>query len=93
MDPVTKELSDAAKARCVDVKPSGEEVAVGFLDGSVRIYAFPSFEEKKRFQAVKKLAAGKNQVLAVSQVRYSPNSSLLAVASHDAKVHIYSTVD
>jgi len=38
MDPITGELSDAAKARCVDVKPKGDEVAVGFLDGSVRIY-------------------------------------------------------
>lgn len=93
MDPATNELSDSAKARCVDVKPSGEEVAVGFLDGSVRIYAFPSFQEKKRFQVVKKLAAGKNQVLSVSQIRYSPDSSYLAVASHDAKVHIFSTAD
>jgi len=26
-------------------------------------------------------------------VRYSPDSNLLAVAAHDAKIHIYSTVD
>jgi WD40 repeat protein len=66
MDPATNELSDASKARCVDVKPKGDEVAVGFLDGSVRVYAFPAFQEKKRFQVVKKLAAGKNQVLGIS---------------------------
>ena len=60
MDPATNEQSDAAKARCVDVKPKGDEVAVGFLDGTVRVYAYPTFQEKKRFQVVKKLAAGKN---------------------------------
>jgi hypothetical protein len=66
MNPATNEISDAGKARCVDIKNTGDEVAVGFLDGSVRIYSYPAFNEKKRFQAVKKLASGKNQVLYVS---------------------------
>jgi len=38
LDPSTKELSNAAKGRSVDIDPTGKYAAVGFRDGSVRLY-------------------------------------------------------
>ncbi len=52
MDATTKELSNAAKSRCVDVKSDGTMLALGFLDGTVRILSFPALQEVKRIQVI-----------------------------------------
>ena len=44
---VTNELSNAAKARCMDANPKAVEVAKSLFNGSVRVYANPYFQEKK----------------------------------------------
>lgn len=44
LDPVTNELSNATKGRCVDVSPDGSIVAVGFRDGSFRLYETTKWE-------------------------------------------------
>ena len=38
LDPVTLELSNATKARCTDISSDGKLCAIGFRDGSYRIY-------------------------------------------------------
>jgi hypothetical protein len=38
VDPTTKELSAASKGRSVDIISEGKLIAVGFRNGSVRIY-------------------------------------------------------
>jgi len=66
LDPKTGELTDSCKARCVDMKPKGDEIAVGFLDGSIRVYSYPDFKEKKRIQVIAKAAAGKYKSYTIS---------------------------
>jgi hypothetical protein len=41
MDKKTGELAESSQARAVDVDTSGKLCAVGFRDGSVRVYAIP----------------------------------------------------
>lgn len=37
-DSATKELSNAAKGRSIDIDPSGKYAAIGMRDGSMRLY-------------------------------------------------------
>ena len=66
LDPNTGELTDSCKARCVGIKPKGDEIAVGFLDGSVRVYSYPYFKEKKRIQVIGKVSQGKYKSYTIS---------------------------
>ncbi len=38
MDPKTGELSDAVKGRTIDISSDGKQCAVGFKNGTFRIY-------------------------------------------------------
>ena len=81
VDPVTSELSNATKGRCCDVSNDGKFCAIGFKDGTFRIYETTTWKMVAKKKASEKL---------VQDIRFSPNSKLLAVAAHDFKIHIYS---
>ncbi|CAL4098985.1 unnamed protein product, partial [Meganyctiphanes norvegica] len=67
-------------ARNVHFKPQGNMVAVGFLDGSVSLYSYPELS---------KIGGAHHRQEAVSDIRFSPDGRLLAVASHEQIVDIY----
>ena len=80
-DPATKEPSNACKGRTVDVSLDGKTCAVGFRDGSVRIYNTSDWKMTKRWQLAKKLI--------IQDLKFSPDGKYLAVSSHDMKIYIY----
>jgi hypothetical protein len=71
MNATTKELSDSAKSRCIDVKPDGTMAAAGFQDGSVRIYSLPALKEINRLTVITTTKTITNPQ--VSQVKFSPD--------------------
>lgn len=84
MDPKTKELSDAAKARALDVNDDGKIIAVGFWDGSMKIISTANWKILNEMKVAKEW---------VSDVKFSPNKKFLAYASHDNKVYIHTVHD
>lgn len=89
MDATTKELSNAAKSRCVDIKSDGSMLALGFQDGTVRVLSLPGLQEVKRWQVVTVTKSITNPQ--ISQVKFSPDGNFLAVSAHDWKIHIFAT--
>lgn len=59
----------------------GSQIAVGFKDGTVRIYD----------KELEQLNCFKHSKEWISDVKYSPDGQKLAVGSHDNAVYIYNT--
>jgi WD40 repeat protein/Ca2+-binding EF-hand superfamily protein len=79
-DKKTGDLQDSAKLRSVTVCQEDKHVAVGCMDGTVRIVDVQSWKQIKLI---------KNRKRWISEVRYSPNNEYLAVGSHDDIIDIY----
>lgn len=84
LDPATKELSSATKGRSVDISPNGKMAAVGFRDGSFRIYTTKDW---------KIIQEKKHRKEWISDVKFSPNGDYLAVGSHDNFIDVYAIND
>ena len=80
LDPATNELANPTKARCCDVSGDGKFCAVGFKDGSYRIYETTNWKMVAKKKASEKL---------IQDIKFSPNSKMLGVACHDFKIYIY----
>ena len=79
-DPVTKELSNGVKARSIDISPNDKLAAVGFRDGSFRIYSTKDWtlvQEKKHRKEW------------IQDIKFSPEGDRLAVGSHDNFIDVY----
>lgn len=83
-DPKTKELSDAAKARSLDINDDGKLVAVGFRNGGIKIISTANWKILNEIKLAKEW---------ISDVKFSPNKKFLAYASHDNKVYIHTVHD
>lgn len=83
-DPKTKELSDAAKARSLDINDDGKLVAVGFRNGGVKIISTANWKILNEIKIAKEW---------ISDVKFSPSKKFLAYASHDNKVYIHTVHD
>ena len=88
LDPRTKELSKSVKGRSIAVITSNDATmeefkAVGFRDGSVRIY-------NSKWQIVEVKHKRKE---CISELKFSPDGKLLAVGSHDNFIDIYEVSD
>lgn len=55
LDPATQELSNSTKARCCDVSNDGKFCAVGFKDGTFRIYETVTWKMVAKKKASEKL--------------------------------------
>lgn len=84
MDPATGEHSWACQGRCADISPDEKHCAVGFRDGSVRIYSTVNWQ----FVGAKN--PSKRQI---GDIKFSPCGKYLGVASHDCKIYIFSFPD
>lgn len=79
-DPATKELSNAAKGRSIDISPNKKLAAVGFRDGSIRIY----YTKDWTIAAEKK-----DRKSWIQDLKFSPTGEYLAVGSHECFIDIY----
>lgn len=79
-DAATKENAHATQGRAVDVSPSGQHVAVGMRDGSLRVYNTQNW----RIQYCKKISKEW-----IEDLKFSPDGNYLAVGSHDNKIYLY----
>ena len=79
-----EEIPDSAKARCVNCNNQGNLVAVGFKDGSFKIYDTNSWNQR---------AGKKDRKEELSDIKFSPEGGKLAVGSHDNFIDIYNTSD
>ena len=79
-----EEVPDSAKARCVSCNPQGSLLAVGFKDGSFKIFDSNTFNQR---------AGKKDRKEEISDIKFSPDGSKLAVGSHDNFVDIYNASD
>ena len=79
-DKKTKDLQDIVKGRCVDVNPAGNLIAAGFKDGTVRLYDTETLSQKFICKHAKEW---------ISDLRFSPDGSRLAVGSHDNVLYMY----
>lgn len=71
------------KARSVGFSPDGEHLAIGLVDGTVEIWSDELDQLIRKF---------KHAPEEISDVKYSPNGELLACASRDNRIYLY-TVD
>eukprot|EP01119_Soliformovum_irregulare_P013844 TRINITY_DN3722_c0_g1_i1.p1 TRINITY_DN3722_c0_g1~~TRINITY_DN3722_c0_g1_i1.p1 ORF type:complete len:1927 (-),score=428.61 TRINITY_DN3722_c0_g1_i1:16-5796(-) len=84
-DMLTHEMTGFAAckfaARSCGWSPDGTKIAVGFLNGAFSVYAVA--------RELKELCHFKHRNECISDVKFSPNGQLLAVASHDNFVDLY----
>jgi WD40 repeat protein len=79
--------------RCCDFDSNNNFIAVGFVNGSFAIYGFlnTDFKNVKKIENNLFLVYSKKDFLEiVSDIKFSPNSKMLAVGSHDDHIDIYS---
>ena len=67
-------------AMCVALNPPGDHIAVGFKSGHFKVFKYGSMEE---------ICKNTDRKKAISQVRYSPDNTLLCVAAHDSLMYLY----
>ena len=80
-DPATKELNNGAKGRSISISPNRKLAAVGFRDGSLRIFATKDWSV---------IAEKKDRKSWIQDLKFSPEGDYLAVASHERFIDIYS---
>ena len=80
-DPKTGNVAANCKGRCCDISPNGKYLAVGFMDGSFRIYDAKSYKMLNHYKE-------RNEELA--DIKYSPDGQSLAIGSNDQYIDIYS---
>jgi WD40 repeat protein len=79
-NPKTGELGDISKGRSITISPDGKLAAVGFLNGSIRIF------NTNTWKIIQEIAFRKE---GISDLKFSPNGDKLAVGSHDNFIDIY----
>jgi len=77
-DTTTGDLQDQLKGRSIAISPDGEWIIVGFLDGTLRIFD----KELHQKNTLKHSKAW------ISEIKFSPDGSTVAVGSHDDAIYI-----
>jgi WD40 repeat protein len=82
-DSKTLDTRGCSKLRSVDINRDGTLLAVGCMDGTVRIVAISKEGKWKQVSMVKQ----RNKW--VQDLKFSPDGTMLAVGSHDAVIDVY----
>ena len=80
-----KKISNLMKASCVDIDCNELHMAIGFTDGSIRIYSI-----ENNFEVVKVINLRNSSC---TDLKYSPDNNYLAVATKDSIVDILKRSD
>ncbi|EGR31701.1 hypothetical protein IMG5_103450 [Ichthyophthirius multifiliis] len=76
-------LQDNIKGKCIAIKYDGEYIAVGFKDGTLRLY-------DQNLNQVQCVRSAKEWI---SDVKFSPDGTTLAAGSHDNAIYIHNIPD
>ena len=85
-------MSTAAQASCVDVAPTGGYCAVGFRDGSYRLFKTGDWTAAG-WQSVNKSKKITKDLAWIEDIKFSPDSTKFAAACHDNQVHVIAVAD
>jgi len=85
LDPRTRELSERAQARAVDICSDGSLCAVGYRSGEVKLFKTAS-DPWANFRTLSDASEW------IEDLKFSPDGQWLAVASHDNRVYLYDTM-
>ncbi len=83
------DLQDTCKARSIGVTSNGKMIAVGHVDGTIRIF----YNENPKAGEYKLQFLFKDSERLISDIKFSPDNSIAAVGAHDAKIYLYNIVD
>lgn len=83
-DAKTKENAKGTMGRAVEASPSGNHIAIGMRDGSLRVYNTQTW----KIQYMKKISKEW-----IEDLKFSPDGNWLVVGSHDNKLYLYSVPD
>lgn len=75
-----QELADSVKAQSIAISPDEKHFAVGFKDGSLAVIDVDKWAMIYKDKECK---------ARISDVKFSPDNSLLAIASHDTLIQVY----
>jgi len=84
LDPKTKDLQDSGKLMCVAIDQDDKVACVGCKDGTIRFVDLIAFKQIKMV----KIAAEW-----ISDIKWAPNNTKLAIGSHDNAIYIMSYPD
>lgn len=79
-----EEIPDSAKSRSVSCNQQGNLIAVGFKDGSFKVYDTNTWAQR---------VSKKDRKEEIGDLKFSPDGSKLAVGSHDNFIDIYNASD
>eukprot|EP01015_Nassula_variabilis_P006389 TRINITY_DN1486_c0_g1_i2.p1 TRINITY_DN1486_c0_g1~~TRINITY_DN1486_c0_g1_i2.p1 ORF type:complete len:351 (+),score=77.49 TRINITY_DN1486_c0_g1_i2:65-1117(+) len=83
-DSKTGDYQDQAKARAIGLDQNNDYIAVGCLEGTVRVIDVNTLKHVKLL---------KNRKEWISDIKFAPDNSKMAVGSHDNFIDIYSVPD
>jgi len=76
----TGDLQECAKARSIDISQDDKLIAIGFHDGTLKIFDTTSYQLKKYITDRKRW---------ISEIKFSPDNTMFAVGSHDDLIDVY----
>lgn len=89
-DKATGDFSDSVKGRALGISPDGTAIVVGFKDGTLREYQITEGEKGMELSQVKLV---KHAAKWISDIKFSPDGTTIAVGSHDCGIYAYSYPD
>jgi len=75
-----EQVPDASKGRCIDILGNAKQIAIGFKDGSFKVFDTTTWNVVAQKQERKR---------EISDIKYSPDGKKLAVGSHENVIDIY----
>lgn len=81
-DERTGDIRDCSKIRVIAIHPNDRVACIGCLDGTVRIFSIQNFKQKVAFRHRRK---------AITEIKYSPDGTMVAIGSAECWIDFYLT--